>query len=44
MIIEALNNNKGNMSAAACELGLTRRILGLRMEKFGITYKKYRSV
>lgn len=42
MIVEALANHKGNMSAASSELGLTRRILGLRMEKFGINYKKYR--
>jgi Nif-specific regulatory protein len=42
MIVEALTNNKGNMSLAAEELGLTRRILGLRMEKFAINYKKFR--
>jgi Nif-specific regulatory protein len=42
MIIEALTNHKGNISMAAEELGLTRRMLGLRMEKFGINYKKYR--
>jgi len=42
MIVEALENHKGNMSAAADELGLTRRILGLRLDKFGIDYKKYK--
>jgi Nif-specific regulatory protein len=42
MIVESLGNHKGNISAAAEELGLTRRTLGLRMEKFGINYKKYR--
>ena len=42
VIVEALVNHKGNMSAAAEELGLTRRKLGLRMEKFSIDYKKYR--
>jgi Nif-specific regulatory protein len=42
MIVEALSNHKGNMSSAAEELGLTRRILGLRLEKFGINYKEYR--
>jgi Nif-specific regulatory protein len=42
MIVEALTNHKGNMSAASAELGLTRRMLGLRMEKFGINYKKFR--
>lgn len=44
MIVESLTSHKGNMSAAAEELGLTRRILGLRMEKFGIDYKKYRDM
>jgi len=42
MIVEALENHKGNMSVAADELGLTRRILGLRLDKFGIDYKKYK--
>jgi Nif-specific regulatory protein len=42
MIIDALTNNKGNISAAADELGLTRRMLGLRMEKFAIDHKKYK--
>jgi len=42
MIIEALTMHKGNISAAALELGLSRRILSLRMAKFGINYKKYR--
>jgi len=42
MIVEALTNHKGNMSMAAKELGLTRRMLGLRMSKFGLNYKKYR--
>jgi len=44
MIVEALENHKGNMSAAADDLGLTRRILGLRLEKFGIDYKKYKDI
>jgi Nif-specific regulatory protein len=43
MIIESLTDHKGNISAAAEELGLTRRMLSLRMEKFGINYKKFRS-
>ncbi len=42
MIIDALTIFKGNISAAAEELGLSRRILSLRMAKFGINYKKYR--
>ncbi len=42
MIVEALTNHKGNMSLASQELGLTRRMLGLRMAKFGLNYKKFR--
>ncbi|NTV47111.1 MAG: sigma-54-dependent Fis family transcriptional regulator, partial [Chlorobiales bacterium] len=42
MIIEALANHKGNISKAAEKLGLTRRVLSLRMQKYGINYKKYR--
>jgi len=42
MIVEALKNHNGNTTEAAKELGLTRRILGLRMEKHNINYKSYR--
>ncbi|CAH2598875.1 Nitrogen fixation protein AnfA [Rhodovastum atsumiense] len=42
MIVEALKAHKGNMSKAAEELGLTRRMLGLRMEKYKLSYKSFR--
>ncbi len=42
-IIEALKNSQGNVSVAAKELGLTRRMLGLRMEKLNIEYKIFRN-
>ncbi len=42
MIIEALKRTKGNMAKAAFQLGLTERIMGLRVKKFGIEYRKYR--
>jgi Nif-specific regulatory protein len=42
MIVEALKTHNGNMTDAAKDLGLTRRILGLRMEKHAITYKAFR--
>jgi len=42
MIVEALKTHQGNMTEAAKELGLTRRILGLRMEKHAINYKTFR--
>lgn len=44
MIVDALKMQDGNMTEAARELGLTRRILGLRMQKYGIDYKDYRVV
>lgn len=42
MIVESLKAHQGNVTEAAKDLGLTRRILGLRMEKYGISYKEYR--
>ena len=42
MIIEALKSSNGNMSEAAQFLGLTRRILGLRMKEYDISYKDFR--
>jgi Nif-specific regulatory protein len=42
MIIDALKTHGGNMTEAARELGLTRRILGLRMKKYEINYRQYR--
>ena len=44
MIVDALKTHDGNMTEAAKELGLTRRILTLRMNKYGINYKDYRLV
>jgi len=42
MIVEALKSCDGKMSEAAHVLGLTRRILGLRMKEYGISYKDFR--
>lgn len=42
MIVDALKANQGNMTLAAGQLGLTRRILGLRMAKYNLNYKDYR--
>ncbi|SEH31130.1 sigma 54-interacting transcriptional regulator [Magnetospirillum fulvum] len=42
MIVEALKTSNGNIGAAADELGLTRRMLGVRMERHGISYKAFR--
>jgi len=42
MIVDALKSHDGNMTEAAQDLGLTRRILGLRMQKYKISYKDFR--
>nr|WP_256372363.1 helix-turn-helix domain-containing protein [Chlorobaculum sp. 24CR] len=42
MIVEALTAHKGNITATAESLSLTRRTLSLKMQKFGMNYKHYR--
>ena len=42
MIVEALRQQRGNMTEAAKALGLTRRTLGLRMKRFNLNYKSFR--
>lgn len=42
MIIEALKNSRGNKSKAAKSLGITERIMGLRVDKFAIKPKEYK--
>jgi len=42
MLVEALKTHNGNMTEAARELGLTRRIMGLRLGKFNLDYKTFR--
>ena len=37
LIIDALKVNKGNRAAAGRQLGLTERIMGLRVKKYGLT-------
>jgi Nif-specific regulatory protein len=42
MIVEALKLHRGNMTGAAAQLGLTRRILGLRMAKYKLEQQDFR--
>ena len=42
MIVEALKGSKGNMTKAAQDLGLTKRMIGIRMSKFNIDYRTFR--
>jgi len=43
MIVEALRAAGGNIGEAAKALGLTRRMLGVRMERHGVSYKTFRT-
>lgn len=42
MIVEALHDSGGNMARTAQRLGVTERIMGLRMKKYGLDYKEFR--
>ena len=43
MIVEALKASGGKVSFTAKELGLTERILGLRMKKYALDFRRYRN-
>lgn len=43
MLIEALKNARGNKARAARELGISERLIGLRVQKHGIEPRQYRS-
>ena len=43
LIIEALKANKGNMTKAAIELGITERIMGLRVKKHNVKVRQYKT-
>ena len=42
LIIRSLQKHRGNMGKAAAELGISERIMGLRMKKFGLDYRTFR--
>jgi Nif-specific regulatory protein len=42
MVIEALKSNYGNIAKAARQLGITERIMGLRVKKYGINSEPFR--
>jgi Nif-specific regulatory protein len=44
MIVDALKTQGGNMTEASKELGLTRRMFSLRMQKYNISYRDFRIV
>jgi Nif-specific regulatory protein len=42
LITAALAEHRGNMCHAAAALGISERIMGLRMKKFGLNFKNFR--
>jgi Nif-specific regulatory protein len=42
MLVEALKAAQGNVTQAARELGLTKRIMGLRLKKYELDYRVFR--
>lgn len=42
LIMDALKTEYGNMAKAAERLGITERIMGLRMKTYGLDYKSFR--
>lgn len=42
MLVEALKTSRGNITQAGRELGLTKRIMGLRMAKYELDYRTFR--
>jgi Nif-specific regulatory protein len=43
MLIESLKTARGNMAKAARTLGLTERLIGLRVKKHGIDFRRFRA-
>lgn len=42
LIVDAMTTFQGNVSRAAAHLNITRRALGLRLDKYQLNYKSYR--
>ncbi len=42
MIIDALKGADGNMGVAAKQLGISERVLGLRMRKYALSFQQFR--
>jgi len=43
LIVDALKDSRGNMAKAARELGITERVMGLRVRKYGIEFGRFRT-
>ncbi len=43
LVVDALKTHRGNMAAAARALGLTERVMGLRVKKHGLDPRRFKS-
>ncbi|MGB2797791.1 MAG: helix-turn-helix domain-containing protein [Phycisphaerae bacterium] len=43
MILDALKSSRGNMVKAARALGISERVMGLRVKRLGIAPKRFRT-
>ncbi|MGD8564128.1 MAG: sigma 54-interacting transcriptional regulator [Desulfarculaceae bacterium] len=43
LIVEALKNSRGNKARAARDLGVSERLMGLRVKKYGISPKRFKA-
>ncbi|MCB9536679.1 MAG: sigma 54-interacting transcriptional regulator [Myxococcales bacterium] len=43
MIVDALKTNRGNMAAAARDLGLTERVMGLRVKQYDLSPRRFKA-
>ncbi|MBM4017970.1 MAG: GAF domain-containing protein [Planctomycetes bacterium] len=43
MLLDALKSSRGNMAKAARALGITERLMGLRVRKHGVDYRRFRT-
>jgi len=43
LILEALKSSRGNGAAAARQLGISERLMGIRMKKYGIDPRRFRT-
>ncbi|MCB9745409.1 MAG: sigma 54-interacting transcriptional regulator [Alphaproteobacteria bacterium] len=42
LILDALKSHRGNMAAAARDLGITERVMGLRVKRYGVDWRRFR--
>jgi Nif-specific regulatory protein len=43
MILDALKSSRGNMAKAARALGISERVMGLRISQYGLDQKRFRT-